>query len=84
MMLGAKSSCKERWHQVLAEASKIRRKHLLTLEPGIPEPQTHQMKEMDLQLVVPRPIQDTYTADQRKWLWTLADFVREVARRTRL
>ena len=84
MMLGAKSSCKERWRQVLAEASKIRRKHLLTLEPGISEPQTHQMKEMDLQLVVPRPIQDTYTTDQRKWLWTLADFVREVARRTQL
>ena len=84
MMLGAKSSCKERWHQVLAEASKIRRKHLLTLEPGISEPQTQQMKEMGLQLVVPRPIQATYTTDQRRWLWTLADFVREVAGRTQV
>ena len=33
-MLGAKSTCKDRWRQVLAEASKIPRKHLLTLEPG--------------------------------------------------
>lgn len=83
-MLGAKSSCKERWRQVLAEASKIQTKHLLTLEGGISEPQTHQMRESNLQLVVPRPIQDTYTAEQRKWLWTLSDFIREVKRRTRL
>ena len=33
-MLGAKSTCKDRWRQVLAEAEKINRKHLLTLEPG--------------------------------------------------
>ena len=42
-MLGAKSTCKDRWRQVLAEDEKISRKHLLTLEPGISEPQTHQM-----------------------------------------
>ena len=39
-MLGAKSTCKDRWRQVLGEAAKIPRKHLLTLEPGISEPQT--------------------------------------------
>ena len=39
-MLGAKSTCKDRWRQVLAEASKIPDKHLLTLEPGISEQQT--------------------------------------------
>lgn len=83
-MLSAKSSCKERWRQVLAEASKIQTKHLLTLEGGISEPQTRQMRESDLQLVVPRPIHDTYTAEQRKWLWTLSDFIREVKRRARL
>lgn len=83
-MLGAQSSCKRRWRQVLAAASKIQKKHLITLEGGISEPQTHQMRELDLQLVVPRPIQDTYTADQRKWLWTLSDFIREVKRRARL
>ena len=43
-MLGAKSTCKDRWRQVLTEAAKIPRKHLLTLEPGISEPQTHQME----------------------------------------
>lgn len=80
-MLGAKSTCKDRWRQVLAEASKIPRKHLLTLEPGITETQTHQMATADLQLVVPIPIQDSYTDNQKAWLWSLADFVSEIRKR---
>lgn len=77
-MLGAKSTCKDRWRQVLAEAKKIRRKHLLTLEPGISEPQTNQMEEADLQLVVPAAIQASYTRLQQNWLWDVADFIKEV------
>ena len=69
---------------MLAEASKIQTKHLLTLEGGISEPQTNQIRESDLQLVVPRPIQDTYTSEQRRWLWTVSDFIREVNRRSSL
>ena len=45
-MLGAKSTCKDRWRQVLDEAAKIPRKHLLTLEPGISEPRTIQMERI--------------------------------------
>lgn len=80
-MLGAKSSCKDRWRQVLAEAMKIPRKHLLTLEPGISEPQTNQMQHSNLQLVVPQPIQETYTEVQRAWLCNLGDFIRDVESR---
>jgi len=80
IMLGAKSSCKDRWRQVLAEATKIRRKHLLTLEPRISRTQTLQMEEHNLQLVVPEPIHITYAPSQRHWLWTLGDFIRAVKR----
>ena len=79
-MLGAKSTCKDRWRQVLAEAAKIHRKHLLTLEPGISEPQTEQMEASDLQLIVPQGIQDSYTEMQRKWLWNLENFVQYLRR----
>jgi len=34
-MLGVKTTCKDRWRQVLAEANRISEKHLLTLEPAI-------------------------------------------------
>ena len=83
VMLGAKSSCKDRWRQVLVEASKIPRKHLLTLEPGISESQTAQMEDSNLQLVVPRSIQDSYSNDQRRWLWNLETFIRYVEERIR-
>ena len=83
-MLGAKSTCKDRWRQVLAEAAKIPRKHLLTLEPGISEPQTTQMANSNLQLVVPRSIQDSYTVGQRSWLWSLGEFIRDIEARARM
>ncbi len=79
-MLGAKSTCKDRWRQVLAEAAKIHRKHLLTLEPGISESQTGQMEASGLQLIVPRDIQDSYTEIQREWLWNLENFVQYLKR----
>ncbi|MFS8181500.1 type II restriction endonuclease [Pseudovibrio denitrificans] len=75
IMLGAKSSCKDRWRQVLAEAAKIERKHLLTLEPGISETQTAQMETSNLQLVVPASIHESYTLEQQKWLWDLRAFI---------
>jgi hypothetical protein len=74
-MLGAKSTCKDRWRQVLSEASRIQHKHLVTLEPGITENQTDEMKAKHLQLVVPVAIQDTYKPSQREWLIGVADFV---------
>lgn len=74
-MLAAKSTCKDRWRQVLPEARRISLKHLITLEPAISEPQTVQMRTERLQLVVPTQIQVSYKAAQRAELLSLADFV---------
>jgi hypothetical protein len=74
-MLGVKTTCKDRWRQVLSEAARIRLKHLLTLEPGISEAQTIEMKAQHLQLVVPASIHETYSPDQRKWLLSVKEFV---------
>lgn len=76
IMLAAKATCKDRWRQVLAEADRIQRKHLVTIEPAISQGQTAQMRAADIQLVVPSRIQNSYTLDQRSWMWSLADFVR--------
>lgn len=77
-ILGVKSTCKDRWRQVLAEADRISRKHLLTLEPAISTYQTDEMISKSLQLVVPEPIQKTYTCGQQKWLFSVRDFIAEV------
>ena len=68
-MLGSKSTCKDRWRQVLAEADRIDHKHLLTLEAAISTHQTDEMKDKKLQLVIPEAIHKTYTAAQQSWLW---------------
>jgi len=73
-MLGAKTTCKDRWRQVLAEARRIDHKHLLTLEAAISGHQTDQMKEHNLQLVIPRGLHMTFTPAQQRSLLTLADF----------
>ena len=80
-MLGAKSTLKDRWRQVLAEARRIENKHLVTLEPGISEQQTTQMQAEKLQLIVPASIQATYRQRQRDWLLKLEDFVKLVESR---
>lgn len=74
-MLGVKSTCKDRWRQVLAEAARIKSKHLLTLEPGISENQTTEMKAHQLQLVLPKTLHTTYRPTQQVWLWNVQDFL---------
>jgi hypothetical protein len=74
-MLAAKSTCKDRWRQVLPEANKIPHKHLITLEPGISISQTNQMQASKVTLIVPSSIQVSYTEEQRGWLWNVADFI---------
>lgn len=82
LMLAVKTSCKDRWRQVLAEADRIPSKHLLTLEPGISAAQTDEMRKERMQLVVPRPLHDSYRPGQREEILTVSAFI-ELARRLR-
>lgn len=73
-MLAVKSTCKDRWRQVLAEADRIDDKHLLTLETAISTAQTSEMQAKRLRLVVPRALHATYSNAQRDWLFCIRDF----------
>ncbi len=77
-MLGAKTTCKDRWRQVLSEADRITQKHLATLEPGISTNQTREMIASNLQLVLPENIHVTYTPEQQNWLMAVRDFIKFV------
>lgn len=74
-MLAVKTSCKDRWRQVLAEADRIQTKHLLTLEPAISQIQTAEMQNAGLQLVLPASLHSTYRSDQRAWLMSVRGFL---------
>lgn len=78
-MLAAKSTCKDRWRQILSEADRIQEKHLCTLEPGISENQTDEMQSSKVRLIVPAPIHDSYTSRQQSSLMSLSAFLSLVA-----
>jgi restriction endonuclease EcoRII-like protein len=83
-VLAAKSSCKDRWRQILPEAQLIWPKHLVTLEPAISAAQTDQMEAERVQLVIPRSIQASYQPDQQSKLMSLAGFVELVRTREQI
>lgn len=74
-MLGVKTSAKDRWRQVLSEASRIPDKHLITLEPAISRNQTDDMIANNIQLVIPVPLMATYRPEQRVHLISVGDFI---------
>ena len=77
-MLGAKTTAKDRWRQVLEEADRIPNKHLITLEGAISTNQTDEMRSRNLQLVVPEPIIPSFTPRQQGWIWSVQRFLDEV------
>lgn len=76
LMLGVKTTCKDRWRQILTEADRLKEKHLFTLQPNISINQTDEMQHSGVQLVIPSPIHTTFTPGQQKWLWSLETFIR--------
>jgi len=74
-MLAVKTTCKDRWRQVLSEADRIPTKHLLTLEPAISLAQTDEMQSQSLQLVLPAPLHATFRPQQQAWLMSFREFL---------
>ena len=75
--LAAKTTCKDRWRQVLNEADRLRgkTKFLCTLQQGISETQMDEMQAEKVTLVVPKPYIDTYPPKKKENIWTLSRFV---------
>jgi hypothetical protein len=77
-MLAVKTTCKDRWRQILNEASRIPTKHLLTLQEGVSEGQFAEMSESQVVLVVPEPLHSKYPKSVRSQLLTVEDFVNHI------
>jgi len=76
-MLAAKTTCKDRWRQILNEAERVGRKHLLTLQEGVSLAQFREMQQSDVVLVVPEPLIGKYPADVQPDLIGLGSFINE-------
>ena len=80
-MLGAKTTCKDRWRQVLNEADRIKDKHLFTLQKGVSANQLREMKAEHLTLVVPKENLSDFHPDYREGILCLSDFIGMVRER---
>ena len=77
IMLAAKTTCKDRWRQILNEADRLkgRTKYLCTLQPGISSEQLGEMEAEHVQLVVPREYIAAYPPEKRSGIWTVKKFI---------
>ncbi|MDD6546445.1 MAG: type II restriction endonuclease [Pseudomonadota bacterium] len=78
--LAAKTTCKDRWRQVLNEADRLRdrNKYLCTLQQGISSSQLKEMHAEKVVLVVPGPYLKYYPNEYKDKIWKLSKFVDHV------
>ena len=77
-VLGAKTTCKDRWRQVLTEANRVDRKYLFTLQQGISKNQLKEMHDSKLTLVVPRKYITSFPKEYQDEISDLSNFIRMV------
>lgn len=75
VFLGSKTTCKDRWRQILTEAGRIRNKHLFTLQQGISSNQLEEMARENVTLVVPQQNLISFPTPWRSRLMTLDSFI---------
>lgn len=77
-MLAAKTTCKDRWRQILNEADRIKpNKHLITLQEGVSRAQYEEMEKAGVVLIVPQPLHEKYPQAVRPHLISLDQFIAE-------
>lgn len=77
-MLAVKTTCRDRWRQVLNEADRIPTKHLLTLQEGVSEAQFAEMTNAGVRLVVPAGLTEKFPKSVQPSLQTLESFIGDV------
>ena len=78
IMLASKTTCKDRWRQILNEADRIKTKHLFTLQQGISKGQLDEMYKYNVCLVVPKEFITSFPPEYRDKLLTLERFIQYI------
>lgn len=73
--LAAKTTCKDRWRQVINEANRIKLKHLFTLQQAISKNQLREMKEENVKLVVPHKYISSFPMEYQGEILDLSGFI---------
>ena len=75
IVLGAKTTCKDRWRQVLTEADRIDVKFLFTLQQGVSKNQLKEMHDSKLNLVVPSQFINSFPKEYQSEIMDLNKFI---------
>lgn len=75
IVLGAKTTCKDRWRQVLTEADRVDVKYLFTLQQGISKNQLKEMHDSNLTLVVPKKYISSFPQEYQSDISDLSGFI---------
>ena len=78
ILLASKTTCKDRWRQILNEADRIETKHLFTLQQGISKNQLQEMNKYNVQLVVPKEYKSSFPKEYRSNILVLDQFIKMV------
>ena len=81
VVLGAKTTCKDRWRQVLTEADRVDVKFLFTLQQGISKNQLREMHDSRLTLVVPHKYINSFPKGYQSEISDLSGFINMVRRK---
>lgn len=74
-ILGAKTTCKDRWRQVINEADRVDERFLFTLQQGISKNQLKEMADENVKLVVPESHVESYPEEYQESINTLNGFI---------
>jgi EcoRII C terminal/Restriction endonuclease EcoRII, N-terminal len=80
-VIGVKTTCKDRWRQVLNEGKRVPDKHILTMQPGISSNQLREMHDSRVTLVVPERLHRDYPSEHDIELLNVSDFIQQIRAR---
>ncbi|MBD1385142.1 restriction endonuclease [Mucilaginibacter rigui] len=75
VFLASKTTCKDRWRQIINEADRIEIKHLFTLQQGISKNQLNEMYKEGVRLVVPKPYISSFPKEYQEKIFSLEGFI---------
>jgi len=77
-VVGLKTTCKDRWRQILNEGTKVPTKHLITMQRGISANQLGEMVNAGVSLIVPTSLQKQYPAKSPMHIKSIDRFIQDV------
>jgi len=76
--VGVKTTCKDRWRQLMQEAPRVEWKHLITIQEGVSAKQMKQMHDQKITLIVPQKLHSRYPKVKGIHLMNLESFLSTV------